>query len=472
MSSTYRVVTIALLVLTTMIAFEGMAITTVMPMAAEELRAVSSYGLAFSAMMTAMLLGIVVAGAWGDRAGPLPVLYAGQILFGLGCAVCAVAATMPVLLAGRVVTGMGGGLAMVAEFLAIGRIYPLAVRPKVFAWLSAAWVLPSVLGAPLAGWLAHVFSWRAVFWAAVAPAVVSLALIVVRRAHFRTVAEVSGVTERAEHIRALRLGSVVALGSGAVQYAIHEVPPLLSWPMAIAGLGLVGLGVAVPRLLPAGTMVAGPGVPAVIASRALFNGAFMGTVTFIPLGLVLEYGLSASAAGAVISVGAIGWSVGSWIQGRLGAIDVERRKGLVVWGAVVLMIGATILAGLWAVRAPAWSMGVVLVPMGLAMGMGSTSLSVLVLELSLAAEHANASSALQLADVLGTVVSVGAATAAYAVWHRAGSVSDYVWIFAGFAALAAIGILAGRRCAPTGPDDQSRGGMLQVSASPPDPVDP
>ena len=151
MAPAYRLVTVALVLLTTMVAFENMAVTTAMPQAAAELDAAGSYGLAFSSMMTAMLLGIVLAGSWGDASGPLPPLYAGQLLFAAGSAACALAPSFPALLGARVVTGLGGGLVTVAEFVAIGRVYPAGLRPRVFTWISAAWVLPSLVGAPLAG---------------------------------------------------------------------------------------------------------------------------------------------------------------------------------------------------------------------------------------------------------------------------------------------------------------------------------
>src|SRR5665811_1130807 len=76
MGSAYRLLTVALIALVTIIAFEAMAISTAMPSVAKDLDAVRSYGLAFSLMLTAELLGIVLAGVWADRRGPLPSLFA------------------------------------------------------------------------------------------------------------------------------------------------------------------------------------------------------------------------------------------------------------------------------------------------------------------------------------------------------------------------------------------------------------
>src|SRR5665647_717575 len=97
-----------------------------------------SYGLAFSFMLTAEMLGIVLAGVWADRRGPLPSLFAGQLLMAAGSAMAGLAPTFAVLLAGRLVAGLGAGLIVVALYVVIGRAYPDALRPRVFSWVSAA----------------------------------------------------------------------------------------------------------------------------------------------------------------------------------------------------------------------------------------------------------------------------------------------------------------------------------------------
>ncbi|MBK8757909.1 MAG: MFS transporter [Actinomycetales bacterium] len=89
------------------------------------------------------------------------------------------------LIGGRVVTGVGAGLVIVSEFVAIGRVFPTTLRPRVFSWLSAAWVIPSVVGAPVAGWLTTVASWRWVFGVVVVPAVVASGLVFARRGGHR-----------------------------------------------------------------------------------------------------------------------------------------------------------------------------------------------------------------------------------------------------------------------------------------------
>ena len=447
----YRLITVALVALVTIIAFEFMAIATAMPSAAVELDAVRSYGLAFSVMLTAELLGIVVAGVWADRSGPMPGLYTGQLLFILGAATCGLATSFPMLLVGRVITGLGSGIVVVVLYVVVGQVYPAAVRPRVFSYVSAAWVLPSLVGAPLSGWLASAFTWRLVFWVVVPPALVTLAIVRRQSAAIRGRDDRAqhGAAERSRHRRTAQLGVLVALAAGLVQLGTHERFPLLSWQSVAAVVGVAGLLVVTPRLLPAGTARMARGMPSVILSRFLLNTAFNGSITFIPLMLTQIRGAPLSFAGAVLAVGSLGWTAGSWIQGLRSMAG--RRADLVSLGGMFLASGCATLALIAWSGVPVWYFGLAMVLAGLGMGLASTSLSVLVLDLAPAGEFGNASASLQLSDVLGSVIGIAAASAIFASLHVTGGDSrTYVVIWGLLAAVAALVVLGGRRCAPRG----------------------
>jgi len=444
----YRLITVALVALITIVAFEFMAIATAMPQAAEDLDAVRSYGLAFSVMLTAQLLGIVLAGVWSDRSGPMPGLYAGQLLFAAGAATCGLAPSFPILLVGRAVTGLGAGLVIVVLYVVVGQVYPGAVRPRVFSFVSAAWILPSLVGAPLSGWLASTFTWRLVFWVVVPPALVTLAIVVrqsaaIRRQDDRTE---HGPDERSQHRRTAQLGVLVALAAGLVQLGTHERFSLLSWQTLAAVLGVAGLLVVTPRLLPAGTLRMVRGLPSVILSRFLLNASFGGSITFLPLMLTQERGSTLAIAGAVLAVGSLGWSGGSWVQGL--ASMAGRRASLVSLGGLFLALGALAMVVITAAGWSVWLFGPAMVLAGTGMGLGSTSLSVLLLDLAPAGEYGKASAALQLADVLGSVLGIAGASALFVSFHTSGGdTRTYLLIWGLLAVVAALVVVAGRRCA-------------------------
>ncbi|HEV7148938.1 MAG TPA: MFS transporter [Pedococcus sp.] len=454
----YALVSVALVALITVIAFEGMAVSTAMPAAARDLAAVRSYGLTFSVMLTTQLLGIVVAGVWCDRSGPLPSLYAGQVLFAIGCGICGSATSFGTFLSGRAVAGLGGGLIVVAAYVLIGRAYPASLRPKVFSVISAAWVLPSLLGPPVAAWVTSTWSWRWVFWMVVVPVAVALVLVAARRHQIAGLNEQvaqsqqveqadesgGGVAPRA-HVRAAWLGLLIAASAGALQWGTQDLQSGWSARLLAACLGLLGVGLTAPALLPRGTWLMRRGLPSVMIARFLFTSSFFGTITYVPLMLVDERGLSLGAAGAILAVGSLGWSTGSWIQGR----DrwAGRRGQLVSVGGALLSGG---LLTLVAIAFFAWNpylAALALAACGTGMGLGTASLSVLSLLLTPASEHGSTSSSLQLADVLGSVLGIAAAGAVFAALHTSTGhdIPVYVRMWLGLSAVAALAVIAGAR---------------------------
>src|ERR1051325_8200866 len=67
----YRALSVGIVTVVLLIAFEATAVGTAMPVAARELDGVSLYAFAFSGYFTTSLFGMVLAGQWSDRRGPL-----------------------------------------------------------------------------------------------------------------------------------------------------------------------------------------------------------------------------------------------------------------------------------------------------------------------------------------------------------------------------------------------------------------
>lgn len=446
LSPEYRLVTVAIIALITIIAFEAMAVSTAMPVVAEELDAVKSYGLAFSIMLTAELLGTVLSGLWSDRRGPFQVLVVGQLLFALGCVVAGVAGSFGVLLVGRAVAGLGGGLNVVALYVVAGRVYPASLRPRVFSWTSAAWVLPSLIGPPIAGWLTTTFSWRWVFLIVLAPITATFIIVLQQRESIdgglrETTADASLTAAR----RLVWLGLVIAVGAGLFQVGAERLVPFNPAMLAAVVVGLVGVGLVYPRLVPRGTLRMVRGLPSAMLSRLLLSATFNGAVTFVPLMLVAERHLSPTLAGAVLTVGALGWSAGSWVQGNEAFAD--RKPQLVSVGGVFLASGIALLAVVAALDLHWLVLAVGSVLTGLAMGLATSSTSVLTLALSPAEEHGQASSSLNLSDVLGAVLGISLSGAVFAALHdpRGSDVGVFVLMWAVLAVIAGIVIVSGRR---------------------------
>jgi MFS family permease len=446
LSRPYLEVTLAVLALVTIVAFESMAVSTAMPSVARDLDAVRSYGFAFSVMLTAQLIGIVVAGVWTDRSGPLPGAVVGQALLAVGAATCGFATSLQVFLLGRALTGLGGGLLVVMLYVIAGRVYPEAVRPKLFTYISAAWVLPSLLGPPVSAWITETFTWRWVFWVVVVPVVVTMAVLAhaKRRVDVSHLRVAASTRDHRTHVRAAWAGLGIALAAGALQYGTHELVLQWSPKTVVALVGLVGVAAIAPVLLPRGTLALAPGLPSVVLARALLCGAFFGGITYVPLFLVGQRNASLQMAGLALAVGAVGWAAGAWYQGH-DRMRLPRHR-LIEVGAGFLTAGLVALSLIAWFNLPSWLSVFALLLTGLAMGTGVTTTTVLALEISPMEEHGEASAALQLSDVLGSVVGIAGATAAFAAFHEPGQDNPlFGQIFLGLAVVAALVVPVGQR---------------------------
>jgi Arabinose efflux permease len=158
-----RALTLGLVLTITLVGFEALAISTVMPIVARELGGLELYGWVFSAFFLGSLIGIVVVGGVIDRGGLALPFAAGLILFAIGLLCGGLAPTMPILVVARFVQGLGAGTIQPIAYVAIGRTLPESLRPRMFATLSTAWVLPGVIGPAIAGTVGDSIGWRFVF---------------------------------------------------------------------------------------------------------------------------------------------------------------------------------------------------------------------------------------------------------------------------------------------------------------------
>ena len=294
--------------------------------------------------------------------------------------------------------------------------------------------------------MAETFSWRWVFLVVVAPVVVTMAVVAGRREQMRDDADRErSATAPAEQRRLVGLGLVVAVAAGAMQWGAASLVPVRALPLVATVVGLLGVAVASPRLLPRGTLRMARGLPSVMLSRFLLTAAFNGAMTFVPLMLILSRGLGATVAGAMLTVGAVGWSAGSWVQGQQRFSG--RRSWLVSVGGASLSVGVAGLAAIAGLGLPSLLVGVSAALCGTGMGLAMSSTSVLSLALSPVAEHGRTSSSLQLADVLGSVMGIAAAGSVFAALHNGvrSDIPTFVLMWLVLAAVAALVVPGGQR---------------------------
>ncbi|MFJ8044924.1 MFS transporter [Kitasatospora sp. NPDC096147] len=404
LSGPYRALTLGIVSVVLLLAFEATAVNTAMPEAARQLDGFGLYAFASSGYFTTTLFAMVLSGQWADRRGPVGPLFSGIAVFASGLVLSGTAANMWTFVAGRAVQGFGGGLVIVALYVVVGRSFPERLRPAVFAAFSASWVVPSIVGPLVSGAVTEHVGWRWVFLAV--PVLVLLPLAVMGPA-LRRSERAAGARELQTDpydLRRLRLAAMAALGAGLLQYAGHR-RDLLGLVPGVLGAAL--LVPAVLRLLPAGTLRAARGLPTVILLRGVAAGAFFAAELFIPLMLVTQRGLSVTMAGLALSSGGLTWAAGSWLQGRPWARAHRAamiRLGFLLTSASIAGAALVLVPG-----APAWVVAVAWVVGGAGMGMAVATVSVLMMDLSAPEDAGDNSASLQLSDALGNVLVMGLA---------------------------------------------------------------
>jgi len=428
-----RALTTGLVLTTTFVASEALAVVTVMPVVARDLGGLRLYGWVFSAFMLGSLIGIVAAGREADRRGPAAPFVAGVVLFGAGLAVAGLAPAMGVLVAGRVLQGIGAGAVPSVAYATIGRSLPGVLRARMMAVLSTAWVVPGLLGPAVSAEVARLFGWRWVFLGLLP--VVAVAGVIAVPALIRLGPPDSPPAPAHRIID----GILTAVGATIFLAGLTLAPGSGS---ILIGLALVGVGVAaglpaLVRLVPPGTLTAHRGLPATILLRGLLTFTFFGADAYVPLTITAVRHRSPVVASIAVTGATLAWTAGAWVQARLSETWDGRR--LVRWGLVIILTG---IAGMVLVLQPgtpvaaglaAWTVA------GLGMGLAYAPLSLMMLQKATPGQEGQASASLNLADVLGTAIGIGVGGAAVA----AAAGSDLrIGITAAFATAAAVGLVA------------------------------
>ncbi len=403
-----RALTTGLVLTITFIASEALAVVTVMPLVAHDLKGLALYGWVFSAFMLGSLVGIVVAGRDADRHGPGRPYITGIVLFVAGLCMAGLAPTMGVLVAGRLLQGLGAGAVPAVAYVTIGRSLPPSLQPRMMAMLSTAWVVPGIFGPSAAAAVAHLFGWRWVFLGLVP--IVALTGCLALPSLLRL-----GRPDGQPHEEHKVLDGVrTAAGAGLLLGGMASSHLWLGIGLGVAGF-IVGLP-ALRRLLPPRTLRAGAGLPATILSRGLLTFAFFGADAYVTLTVTTVRHHSTAIAGLIVTVATLAWTAGSWVQARMngrweGARLVRAGLACVLVGtagmALQLQSGTPVAEGF-----VAWTVG------GFGMGLAYAPTSLMMLRAATPGREGWASASLNLADVLGTALGIGIGGAAVAAVTR------------------------------------------------------
>lgn len=431
-------IAVGLLLMEFLVAVQVLVEVAVLPSIVAEFGEVRLLGVTLSASQVATVVVLPFTPRLVRRWGLRPVFYTSACVFLTGGALLASAPTSLVFVFGVVLQGAAAGAQYVLLLAILTRSFELRLRPRMYAALAAAWALPGLLGPAYGGLLASSLGWRWAF-ALMLPLLVPAVLLL--RPALPHAAAVEGGHSVGDDLAStptlvvfglcmLALLAVFTLGTG--------------WLVLVGALALVGAIAMLRRLLPAGAFVAGPGLPAVVASGFLVNAAYFSVEGFLPAFLTGVIGLPLTVAGLILTCGVLAWVTGSWVQARLSGAWTLRR--IAMTGEAVLLLGIIgVVVGVAATLAPvvyvAWGLA------GVGTGMAYPAIAVLATEMATPGREVVALAQYQLGEVLGSGMGPGLVGLAVTVSAATGlGLQDGLLIgFAGTFALVLAGLGAARR---------------------------
>jgi EmrB/QacA subfamily drug resistance transporter len=326
-------------------AMESTVVSTAMPRVVASLGGLEMYSWVFSGFLLTSTVTMPLWGRLSDLFGRRPVYLAGLSIFLVGSALSGVAQSMGQLIAFRMLQGLGAGSLMTLGMTIVGELFGLEQRAKMQGYVSGVWGVASLLGPLLGGLLTDHVSWRWVFYINLPFGAIAMLLL------YGALPE----GQRRRHALDYPGLALFSVGVSALLVGIMEAGRVGRWtgadvqlPLAVAVVTLGAFVVVerragepiVPLRLFRHRMVTAASLNGLLSGMAMF-----GAISFVPLFLQHVSGMSATAAGFVLTPFVLGWVAMSIASARL-ALRVGYRV-LVVSGMACLSV-AFLLLSRWA----------------------------------------------------------------------------------------------------------------------------
>jgi EmrB/QacA subfamily drug resistance transporter len=295
-------------------------------------------------------------GKLSDIYGRRSILLTAVTIFIAGSVACALAPTLWTLIAARALQGIGGGAILPISQAIIADLVSPRERPRYQTQSAVMFMVASVVGPLLGGFLTDHLHWSLIFWINVPMG--ALALVMTYRALERLPRN-----ERPHRLDwagaalmvAAALAVMLAMTWGGIRYPWASWPilaliagsavlwSLFGWRIATAAEPFIPLAVLSERTV-AGTVIAG-----------FFSiGAIIGLSIYMPLYLELALGALASMSGVALIAFTVGTVLGAFAAGR-GLGRHKHYKRIPVAGLLVAIVAL----GVMSVESRHMSLGVV-----------------------------------------------------------------------------------------------------------------
>lgn len=131
-------------------------------------------GAMMSATLVAAAIGGIGFGWFADRYGRVRALTVSVLVYSVATGLCGIVHTAVQLMSCRVVLGLGMGGEWASGAALVAETWPAQHRGKALALVQSSWAVGYALGAAVVALVMPHFGWRAVFFAGIAPAFITL----------------------------------------------------------------------------------------------------------------------------------------------------------------------------------------------------------------------------------------------------------------------------------------------------------
>jgi MFS family permease len=386
-------------------AADSLLTATVMPAVVAEIGGVAYIAWATALYVLASIVAGAGAGVFALRLGLKQSILIGVAVYGAGCAMSALAPDMAVMLIGRTLQGAGGGALVALAHVAMSRLFPAELWPRLLACLAAIWGASALVGPLIGGLFAQADLWRGAFWAFAGQA----GLLAVAFALYLPKADGGGTDSHAGtkvpwgRLALVSLGVLGIAAAGVVEDAAQALP------LGLGGLAVIALAIrldtrAAQPILPRAAFARGP-VAAGLLMVLTLSIATMPFTVYAPLIMELLHGVGPLAVGYIMATESIAWTVAALLIAGAGP---RHEPWLIVGGALVIATGV---AGL-AFTVPAGPMALIVtfaVMQGLGFGLSWAFIARRVVQAVSDAERPLASAVIPTTQLMGYAVGAAAA---------------------------------------------------------------
>ena len=419
---------------------------TIMPSVAADIGGYAWFGWAVAIFLLGSILAGATSGRLSTRIGLRPAMALAGGAYAIGCVISAAAPSIGVLLLGRLAQGVGGGWVVGLSYVAVSRLFPQPLWPRVISAISGVWGVATLLSPLIGGLFAQAGLWRDAFWFFAAQGglfIVAAMLLITRQA---SPSEDADGPAPWVQLAPLSLGVIAIAAAGLVSGAAQAVA------LGLAGLILVGVFLwmdlhARASLLPRSAADPRGAIGAGLLMIACLSGASASFTVYGPALMQALFGASPVIAGYVLGGEALAWTVVALAFAGAGDTRMKIKVGAIMVAAGVASLSIAM------PRGPLVLIGACALIMGGGFGLSWAFIAGRIVANAPPAEEALASSSIPTTNMIGSAVGA-AASGAIANLIGIGRGIDAAkaatagfWLFAAFTPLTVVGVLAAWRLA-------------------------